>query len=357
LIINNGRIVESQQIERTGSNKSGKIVKTSDWDKSQKAQPVKTTCRYDSYSNLPAESIFYEVTGIKIAGYEGKLLQKAKSSRFVREEFRYKNGQPAYVWTPYRKQFKLFRPNGRLWMQISAKLRCPCKRGKDLLDKINTALTDITENISSWSDHPDYEIKLFDKQGKVNGFGKIENNQRVGIWQHSEKRFYFMMGVKVSKHTYYAGPDELDPREVLKTENSQLRAALMKRIGAKRLLEKLPFKVCDEHSGNKLLKADIKEIFGEDNLPSRLTDEQIAIAVLKCTSTGQLYYLRVPPMLTKVEHARQWLCGIDIQRIEEEYIRDRYSPNRGLNPSRQQIMENELRQAKHREKLVFAAEA
>jgi hypothetical protein len=166
-----------------------------------------------------------------------------------------------------------------------------------------------------------------------------------------------MMGVKVSKHTYYAGPDELDPREVLKTENSQLRAALMKRIGAKRLLEKLPFKVCDEHSGNKLLKADIKEIFGEDNLPSRLTDEQIAIAVLKCTSTGQLYYLRVPPMLTKVEHARQWLCGIDIQRIEEEYIRDRYSPNRGLNPSRQQIMENELRQAKHREKLVFAAEA
>jgi hypothetical protein len=357
LIINNGRIVESQQIERTGSNKSGKIIKTSDWDENKQAKPVKTTCRYDSYSNLPSEGIFYEVTGVKIAGYEGRLVQKAKSSRFVREEFTYKNGQPAYVWTPYRKQFQLFRPNGKLWMQISAKLRHPCKRSKNLLDKINTALADITENISSWSDQPNYEIKLFNEKGEVTGYGKFENNQRVGIWHHAEKKYYFMMGVQVSKRTYYAGPDELDPREVLKTENSQLRAALMKRIGPKRLLEKLPFKTCDVHAGNRLLKADIKEIFGQDNLPPRLTDEQIAIAVLKCTSTGQLYYLRVPPMLKRVEHARQWLCGIDIQRIEEEYIRDRYSPERGLNASRQQIMENELRQAKHREKLVFAAEA
>ncbi len=91
-------------------------------------------------------------------------------------------------------------------------------------------------------------------------------------------------------------------------------------------------------------------------------DEQIAIAVLKCPSTGQLYYLRVPPGLNRVEHARQWLCGVDIEGIEEEYIRDRWmrqagGRNRELSPSQQQTMKNEVERAKQLEKLEFVCEA
>lgn len=80
-------------------------------------------------------------------------------------------------------------------------------------------------------------------------------------------------------------------------------------------------------------------------------DEQIAIVVLKCPSTGQLYYLRVPPRLNKVEHARQWLCGVDIEGIEEEYIRQRWMMTadgrmQELSPSQQQVMENEISRAR-----------
>jgi len=84
--------------------------------------------------------------------------------------------------------------------------------------------------------------------------------------------------------------------------------------------------------------------------------------VLKCTSTGQLYYLRVPPRLKKVEHARQWLCGIDIEAAEEVYVRERWQRpangrNRVLSPSEQSVMEAELLRASEREKLEFVAEA
>jgi hypothetical protein len=150
-----------------------------------------------------------------------------------------------------------------------------------------------------WSDEPNYKIRLFDEQGRQYGYGKIENHQRVGVWQQGKVKHYFMMGVAVSKELYYAVPDDLDPREALKTENTQLRAALMKKIGPERLLKKLPFVACYADGDNQLLKADVSKIFTPDDqfmeqlrVRNRL-DEQIAIALLKCPSTGQLYYLSV----------------------------------------------------------------
>jgi hypothetical protein len=163
-------------------------------------------------------------------------------------------------------------------------------------------------------------------------------------------------------------PDDLDPREALKTENTQLRAALMRKIGPERLLKKLPFVACDADGDNQLLKADVSKIFMPEHQSTQQIrarsglDDQIAIAVLKCPSTGQLYYLRVPPRLNKVEHARQWLCGVDIEGIEEEYIRQRWMMTadgrmQELSPSQQQVMESEISRAKQRQKLEFVAEA
>ena len=90
--------------------------------------------------------------------------------------------------------------------------------------------------------------------------------------------------------------------------------------------------------------------------------ERIAIVVLKCPSTGQLYYLRVPPGLNRVEHARQWLCGIDIEDIEEEYIRDRWMRTVAgglgqLTQLQQERMENDILRARQRQKLEYVSEA
>lgn len=370
LSIKDGQIVKVEAIKYPTRNRSDRIVTTKTWNRCMKikADAITTTRRYDAYSNLPREGAFYEVAGVRIGKHKGTLRQITKRARFVREEFVYDNGRKAYVWTSYRKKFRLFRPNGKLWMEVTAKVKRPYKWTEDLLHKVQATLSDITGDGYRWCNEPNYEIRLWDGAGREYGYGKMENNQRVGVWRHGKARHYFTMGVSVKKEIYYAGPDDLDPREVLKTENMQLRAALMKKIGPERLLKKLPFAACDVHGENQLLKADVRKIFKlDDEAVQRVRarnrlDDQIAIAVLKCPSTGQLYYLRVPPMLNKVEHARQWLCGVDIEGIEEEYIRDRWvttanGRRQELSPSQQEAMKDEIARAKQSEKLEFVCEA
>jgi len=370
LSIKDGRIVGQQEIEYPSRNINSRIVKSKDWKGCEQTNTdaIRTTERYDTYSNLPTEGVFHEVTGLRLCNQKGTFRQISKRARFVREEFIYDNGQEGYVWTPYRKRFQVFRPNGKLLMEVTAKVRRPYKRTKDFLRKVQYALKDISDEGNRWSNEPNYEIRLYDGRGREYGYGKMENNQRVGIWRHGKTMHYFLMGVEVSKELYFAGPDDLDPREVLQTRNMQLRAALMKKMGPERLLKKLPFETCDEDGDNRLLKADIRSIFNLDNASmeqmrtrNRL-DEQLAIVLLKCPSTGQLYYLRVPPRLQKIEHARQWLCGVDIEDVEEEYIRARWMmrANRGqqeLSSSQQEALRAQIAQGKQRQKLEFVAEA
>jgi hypothetical protein len=370
LTIKDGRIVEIQDIEHPAQDRSARIVTTRAWDESKRTRTnaVKTIQKYDTYLNLPSQGAFYEVTGLRIGRHRGTLRQIAKRARFVQEEFVYDDGQRAYTWTPYRKGFRVFRPNGKLWLEVTAKVRRPWKRTENLLQKLQAILADIASGETRWSDKPNYEIRLFDQQGRQYGYGRIENHQRVGVWRQGKIKHYFMMGVAVSEELYDSGPDDLDPREVLKTENAQLRAALMRKIGPERLLKKLPFVACDADGDNQLLKADVDKIFMPERQSTQQIrarsglDDQIAIAVLKCPSTGQLYYLRVPPRLNKVEHARQWLCGVDIEGIEEEYIRQRWMMTadgrmQELSPSQQQVMESEISRARQRQKLEFVAEA
>jgi hypothetical protein len=370
LTVNNGQVTEVEDIEYPASSPGERIVTTSERNEIERSKPgmIRTVSRYEDFWNLPSEGTFHEVQGLKIGKHRGTLRQISRQARFVREEFVYGNGQEAYIWTPYRKSFRLYRPDGSLWMEVTAKISPPWKRTEGLLEKIQDTLINITSHRHTWSGRPDYEIRLYDTRGRQLGYGKVSNRQRAGVWRHGRAKHYFMMGVAVSKEIFYAEPDELDPREVLKTDNAQLRAALMKKIGPERLFKKLPFTACDADGDNQLLKADMNRIFTPNDEPMVQTrvrngfDEQIAIAALKCPSTGQLYYLRVPPRLNKVEHARQWLCGIDIESVEEQYIRDRWARSVGggamsLTPSQQTMMDAEIVRAGQRQRLEFVSEA
>ena len=369
LTVKDGQVTEAEDIEYPPDTPGDRIVTTKEKSQSEriKAAAIRTVSRYEAYWNLPFRGVFYEVQGLKLGGHKGTLRQMSRGSRFVREEFVYENGQIAYIWTPYRKKFRLYRPDGSLWMEVTTKVRRPWKRTEGFLEKIHDTLDNIAGDGHTWSDQPDYEIRLYNPRGTEVGFGKVSNRQRVGIWRHGRGQHYFMMGVAVSKAMYYAGPDELDPREVLRTGNAQLRAALMKKVGPERLLKKLPFTACDTDGDNRLLKADMMSIFGSDESIQPVTvlnrlDDHIAIAVLKCPSTGQLFYLRVPPRLNKVEHARQWLCGVDIEALEEEYIRDRWMRSvagglEHLTVAQKAMMDSEVARAKQRQRLEFVSEA
>jgi len=366
LTVNNGQITEIEDVERPVSSPGEKIITTREKKQIDRSKPgvIRMVSRYKYYRSLPTEGVFYEVQGLKIGKHKGTLRQISRNGRFVREEFTYSNGRHAYIWTPYRKKFRLYRRNGSLWLEVTAKVRPPWKRTKGLLEKIRDTLFNITSYGHTWSNQPDYEIKLYDTQGRQSDSGKVSNRQRAGIWQQGKAKHYFMMGVAVSKEVFHAGPDDLDPREILKTDNAQLRAALMKKIGPERLISKLPFTAYDADGDNQLLKVDINTIFAPDDestIPVGF-DEQLAIAVLKCPSTGQLYYLRVPPRLKKVEHARQWLCGIDIESVEEEYIRDRLAGSVNgepvnLTPLQEVTLNTEIVRARQRQRLEFVSEA
>ncbi|NIR12683.1 MAG: hypothetical protein GWN86_01510, partial [Desulfobacterales bacterium] len=92
-------------------------------------------------------------------------------------------------------------------MEVTAKVRRPYKRTDDLLDKVQATLGNIAGDGNRWSSEPNYEIRLFDGQGREYGYGRMENRQRVGVWRHGKVRHYFMLGVEVKKEIYYAGPD------------------------------------------------------------------------------------------------------------------------------------------------------
>lgn len=161
LSIKDGRIVKVQDIEFSPRHSSTRIVTTKAWEgfKRTRAGAVKTIQRYDTYSNLLSNGAFYEVKGLTIGKHKGTFRQISRRVRFVREEFVYDNGQEAYVWTPYRKRFQVFRPNGMLWMEVTAKVRQPYKRTKVLPEQVQTALEDIAGRRDRWSKEPDYEIR------------------------------------------------------------------------------------------------------------------------------------------------------------------------------------------------------
>ena len=366
LTVNNGQVTEVEDIERPAGSPGEKTVTRRVKKQIDRTKPgmIRTISRYKYYRKLPTEGVFHEIQGLKIGKHKGTLRQMSRNGRFVREEFVYNNGRQAYIWTPYRKKFRLYRPNGSLWLEVTAKVRPPWKRSEGFLEKIRDTIFNITSSGHTWSNQPDYEIRLYDARGRQSDYGKVSNRQRAGIWQQGKAKHYFMMGVAVSKEVFHAGPDDLDPRDVLKTDNAQLRAALMKKIGPERLINKLPFTACDIDGENQLLKVDINKIFAPDDestIPIGF-DEQLAIAVLKCPSTGQLYYLRVPPRLNKVEHARQWLCGIDIESVEEEYIRDRLAgsvngESVNLTPLQEVTLNTEIARARQRQRMEFVSEA
>ena len=367
LTVKDWQVTEAEDVVYPAGNPGDRTVTGRQRNELERANAIRTISRYEDYWSLPAEGVFYEVHGLTIGRFKGTLRQLSRRSRFVREEFVYENSQVAYIWTPYRKKLQLYRPNGSLWLEVAAKVRRPWKRMEGFLEKIHATLDNIAGDYHTWSNQPDYEIRFYDDRGTQSGYGKVTNRQRAGIWRQGKAKYCFLMGVAVSEAIYHAGPDELDPLEVLRTENAQLRAALMKKIGPERLLRKLPFTACDEDGENRLLKADTKSVFTNDvesiePMTRGRIDDQIAIVVLKCTSTGQLYYLRVPPRLKKVEHARQWLCGIDIESVEEQYVRDRWARLAGgelsqLSAPQQAMMHTEMERAKQQGILEFVSEA
>lgn len=118
----------------------------------------------------------------------------------------------------------------------------------------------------------------------------IEYEDGSGVW--------CWQGVAVPKEVVLH-PETLTAARILREPNAEVRRVMIQRYGQERL-------VCDAHS-------TILDREGDNELVSiPMTDdpEQVLVALkLRCSSTGAVYVLRVPPDQREVRSALAWTFG------------------------------------------------
>jgi len=249
-------------------------------------------------------------TGIPFCGKEGTVeCYSTSSGAYGKEVFTYKNGVKAYTASRWRKKLEVKRPDGKLLMVITGKVRL---NGQPLAKSLDPDSADAGLRYrmrgASW------DLTVYDASGsKIITQGHVENRQKQGKWLERSKVYYYMSGVKVSRKLYECNPDEWDSYEVLRIPNAQLRCSLLNRLGYDKLLEKVECKIIDRsNDGEQLLEIDT-----HTDKNTRGVDRIMRMVKVICPSTEQVYVLRVPPEIANFEQARQWTFGLRQQSIRE----------------------------------------
>lgn len=264
--------------------------------------------------------------------YPGVLTQKCYGGGFRKETFTYgtspKSKKIAYQVSYGSKKLKIVYPNGKEWFNII------CHNGDKIAFGWKPSIMDITDKEKSYwrtggrvkpekydynkfTNHGNYEVELFDTEGKIDCKGRVENRQKVGEWIENYETIYYLSGVPVSKKLFFSKPDELDPKEVLAITNVQLRTSLMQKVGTERILQKCEGKIIDTYEDSELWELPMAGTRTSMNRNSRDGDATLKLLKVKDPSTGTFYTLRVPPDSMKCEEARKWTFGYNLEEGKE----------------------------------------
>jgi hypothetical protein len=265
----------------------------------------------ESLQAIKRGGLWKRETRMKLCGSTGTVeCYSTSSGAYGREVFTYDNGVQGYVASRSRKQLKVRRPDGKLWIVITGKVRL----GRDTFaERLNKGINNL--DIWYWMRQGNWDITMYDSDGStVVTQGHVEHRQKQGKWVEQGKVTYYMSGVKVSRQLYEEDPAKWDGREVLRVQNAQLRCSLLNRMGYDKLLEKVQPRIIGQgDDGGQLLEIDsgIKENngFGLDSL--------MRLVKVICPSTGQTYVLRVPPGIASYEQARQWTFGLQEASLQK----------------------------------------
>jgi hypothetical protein len=232
------------------------------------------------------------------------------SGAYGKEVFTYDNGVQGYVASRWRKQLKVKRPSGKLWVVIKGKIRLS---SETLAERLDIGAKDF--DIWYWIRGNSWDITVYGKNGvTIVTQGHIERRQKQGKWIEKGKVMYYMSGVKVNRQLYEEDPSKWDVREVLHVQNAQVRCSLLNRMGYDKLLDKVQHKIISQgDDGGQLLEIDsglkANSSFGIDNV--------MRLVKVVCPSTSQVYVLRVPPRIANYEQARQWTFGLQETSLQK----------------------------------------
>jgi hypothetical protein len=136
--------------------------------------------------------------------------------------------------------------------------------------------------------------------------GEYENDQRIGTWLIGGKEYVYHRGTAMPKELWEKPKEELDLKEVLKIDNTQVRSLLLEKA------EATPEKIASLgeliHQATQMMahKKKKKMRLYSVNVPN---DDPMKFLQVECPSTDTKYFLRVPPTATKCHEALQWTYG------------------------------------------------
>jgi hypothetical protein len=216
----------------------------------------------------------------ELFGYEGVCHTWYKHGRMIRQRFIYANGRVAYDYRSATKEFDVLMPNGEVMYQITGAINS---------NQNWTGVSILTNHMDWWFKHS-HPFKVV-KRGKLYHQGEYHNNQKVGKWYENGKVVFYEHGVAIPAKLFNTPASELNPAEILKIPNSQLRMAMMSKANFKaKALATL---------GTVIHKEGKMRLFDIPGLDTR-------ILKVVCPSTSSLYYIHVPKDSVKCEEARQW---------------------------------------------------
>jgi hypothetical protein len=249
--------------------------------------------------------------GVQLCGSKGTVeCYSTSNGAYGREVFTYRNGKQGYVASRWRKQLKVRRPNGRLWMVIKGAIRL---NFQTLAERLGKDL----KNPEIWycMRQNNWDVTMYDKDGQtVVTQGHVEGRQKQGKWLENGKVAYYISGVRVSRKLYKDDPENWNAAEVLRIPNAQLRCSLLNRMGYDRLLEKIQPRIISQgNDGGQLL--EVSSGLKPDNRSG--VDNMMHLVKVICPSTSQVYVLRVPPEIADYEQARQWTFGLQEESLQQ----------------------------------------
>jgi len=221
-----------------------------------------------------------------------------------RKKAKYANGRLCYEFTRRNKAVTIYRSNGKVWAEIKSdsvpqQLYNYNRWYRQRQQSGETGLP-VFRHFSSINNG---SIVVYDVEGSVQTQAVVENRQLTDKMILNGIEKWLLSGVPVTKQLYEGEFNEVTAHEILDIENSQLRAALLKKLTFDKLLEYVKPKIIDQTDEMVLMHF-------EPNEKSR-NRETVAILKVVCPSTGSSYLLRVPPheWCNNCEKARHWTFG------------------------------------------------
>jgi hypothetical protein len=123
--------------------------------------------------------------------------------------------------------------------------------------------------------------------------GRLHSPDAMAITYPDGWGLFAWRGVRVEADAILH-PETLTAERVLGERNIEVRRALIEIVGREALLTQANARVVDDDACGTLLALDVPR------------DEAIFALRVTCPSTGNVYFLRVPPGIRRAHHARAW---------------------------------------------------